>query len=217
MKKNIIKNIAFYGLIFSIASCYADIKELTHDSELKDIADYALNPSYDNNNLAPVVDYDAENDYKFDDTSYRKNINFLQNKTTSINYQDNKGQTLLMLLAERDEHNKIMKFALEKLFADLNLQNRKGQTALHFAVLAGNIFMVKLLLQYNALLDIQDHEGKTPLFYAVEKNHVEIAELLLQAGANRQLGLFENEELPQDKAHSLAMRAVFKQKHTAIS
>ena len=211
MKKIKIKNIAFYGLMVLVTTCYADVRELTHDSELKDMADYALNPRYDDDSFAPSVDYDAENDYKFDDRPYRKNINSVQNQATSINYQDNKGQTLLMLLAEKDEHNKIMKFALEQLSADSNLQNRKGQTALHFAVIAGNIFMVKLLLQHNSLLDIQDHEGKTPLFCAVEKNHVEIADLLLQAGANRKLGLFENGEAPQEKAHSLAMRAVFKE------
>lgn len=211
MKNFKIKSIVFYGIILSMSFCYPDVRELTHDSELKDMADYALNPRYDNDNFAPSVDYDAENDYKFDDKPYRKNVNFLQNQTVSINYQDTKGQNLLMLLAEKDEHNKIMKFALEQLSADPNLQNRKGQTGLHLAVSAGNIFMIKLLLQHNALLDIQDHEGKTPLFCAVEKNHVEIANLLLQAGANRKLGLFEDGELPQEKAHSLAMRAVFKE------
>ena len=154
------------------------------------------------------VDYDAENDYKFDERDFmHRDLNV---QPQSINYQDKQGKSLLMMIASKDEHKRIMKFALEQLFANPNLQDRKGRTALHYAAASGNLMMVKLLLQHDAKLDVQDYEGKTPLYFAADGNDVEIANLLLQQGAERNLGIFETGALPVDQAHTAAMKYVFK-------
>jgi|GEM_PF-1377790 len=199
-------------LILITSFAYAGTSaELTHDSELNDIANYTESPGYDNDNYTTSVDYDAETDYPFNDLPFEfkpfmKDFNL---QPQSINYQDSKGQTLLMMIAAQDNQKRIMQFTLEQLLANPNVKNRQGQTALHFAVMSGKTFVVKSLLQHNALIDVQDHEGKTPLYCAVEKNYVGIANLLLQQGADRRLGIFETGELPQDKASTPAMRMVF--------
>ena len=158
--------------------------------------------------MAPSVDYDAEDDYEFDEHNYiTKDLHL---KSRDINYQDKQGKNLLMMIALKEDQKKIMKFALEQLIANPNLQDHKGRTALHDAVMSGNLLLVKMLLQHGAKINVQDYEGITPLYLATQGNNVEIANLLLQQGANRDLGIFETGALPIDRAKTPAMRQVFK-------
>lgn len=161
----------------------------------------------DNFAQASSVDYDAETDYEFTEPTYLKDLNL---KPCNIDYQDKDGKTLLMLIASRNSQHQILKFSLEKLVASPNLQDRQGKTALHYAVMAGDIFFVNILLLHGALIDMQDHEGKTPLYYSVENNHVPITDLLIDKGANKKIGTFENGTLPEDICRSQAMRSIFK-------
>ena len=158
-------------------------------------------------NDLPDVDYDAENDYAFQEPIYRKNFNFF---SQNINYQDKNGTTLLMLLVQQDSHHNILKFVLDTLAANSNLQDHQGKTALHFAVANGNISIVNVLLSHGSNIDAQDHEGKTPLYYSVENNHVPITDLLIDKGANKKLGTFENGTLPKDICRTQAMKKLFK-------
>jgi ankyrin repeat protein len=161
----------------------------------------------DNFAQAPSVDYDAENDYEFTQPTYLKDINL---QPFNIDHQDKDGRTLLMLIAGKDSHKHILKFTLEQLLANPNLQDRQGRTALHFATESGDLFFVKLLLQHGANINAQDHEGKTPLYYGVEKNHVQIVSLLLDQGANKKIGINEDGTLPQDICKTQAMKNLFK-------
>ena len=157
---------------------------------------------------APSVDYDAENDYEFDENNYIAKDLSLESR--QINYQDKQGKSLLMMIAAKEDPKKMMKFVLEQLLANPNLQDRKGQTALHYAVISGNLFLVTMLLQHGAKINMQDYEGQTPLYLAAQGNNVQITNLLLQQGANKKLAVFETGALPIDRAKTSAMRQLFK-------
>ncbi len=74
--------------------------------------------------------------------------------------------------------------------ADVDIENYKGQTALHLAASRSfeNTPIVEKLVKAHAKLDIIDNEGLTPLHFAVQNGHGNITALLIQLGAdvNRQ-------------------------------
>ena len=51
--------------------------------------------------------------------------------------------------------------------ADVNLQDKKGYTPLHFAAQEQDLEIVRLLLDAGARVDVKDHHGNTPLAKAV--------------------------------------------------
>lgn len=65
---------------------------------------------------------------------------------------------------------------LEELLA---VKSADGKTALHYAVIAGNSDMVKLLIEQGALINAIDSNGKTALHYAAEKDDTKIFYALL--------------------------------------
>ena len=66
----------------------------------------------------------------------------------------------------------------------LNTKNIEGDTPLFFAVLKGNLEVVKLLVECGAIINIQNNSGDTPLMYAVSKGFEAIAKYLIEAGAD---------------------------------
>ena len=72
--------------------------------------------------------------------------------------------------------------------ADINLQNKDGNTALIYAIRENNIEMVKLLLlEKGADTNLQNKDGNTALIYAIRENNIEMVKLLLEQGANTNL------------------------------
>ena len=53
------------------------------------------------------------------------------------------------------------------LGADINIQNYKGKTGLHYAAKAGFLKVINLLIENGADLDALDNDGETPLFEAI--------------------------------------------------
>jgi len=75
---------------------------------------------------------------------------------------------------------------------NINAQNNKGQSPLHFCVLRKKPEMLKLLISRKAKVDIQDDRGGTPLWRAVfdykaDDIMLEIIKELLDAGADPDL------------------------------
>lgn len=77
----------------------------------------------------------------------------------------------------------IAKLLLEKGNADPNHPNFNRETALHLAVQAGSLEIVKLLLDHQAALNLRDKEGRTALHTAVNHEQQEMVETLVRAGA----------------------------------
>ena len=53
------------------------------------------------------------------------------------------------------------------LGADINIQNYKGKTGLHYAAKAGFLKVINLLIENGATVDAIDNDGETPLFEAI--------------------------------------------------
>lgn len=64
---------------------------------------------------------------------------------------------------------------------------KKGNTALHIASLAGQLDIIKLLIEYKADVNVQSSSGFTPLYMAAQENHEACVRYLLAHGANQNL------------------------------
>lgn len=103
-----------------------------------------------------------------------------------VDLGDHDGLTPLMAAAnyEGDNFLKIVNLLIQSK-ADIKLQNKNGDTALHFA--AGNNFKtdnVQALLKAGAKVDAQNALGETPLMKACQTARVDIAKVLVMNGAN---------------------------------
>ena len=61
----------------------------------------------------------------------------------------------------------------------INIKNRRRQTPLHFAAIAGNQGMLRSPLAFGANATGRDHIGFTPLLYAVQQGHLDVLSILL--------------------------------------
>ncbi|MYA98687.1 hypothetical protein F4X90_03250 [Candidatus Poribacteria bacterium] len=111
-----------------------------------------------------------------------------------INAQNHMGWPPLVYVCRGDkgEHPEDA-LRLLQLGADINVQNHKGQTALHCAAKAGFLKVINLLSEKGATIDAPDNKGETPLFEAIrstikngEKQRAAI-EALLVKGADPNL------------------------------
>ncbi|ETN85635.1 ankyrin repeat protein [Necator americanus] len=64
---------------------------------------------------------------------------------------------------------------------------RKGNTALHIASLAGQSLIVTILVENGANVNVQSLNGFTPLYMAAQENHEDVVRFLLSHGANQAL------------------------------
>lgn len=71
-----------------------------------------------------------------------------------------------------------------KCSLEVDAQDDRGRTALHWAVLSGSEAICDMLLQANAGLDIADNEGATAMHKAAEREDVQILQKMLDRGAN---------------------------------
>jgi ankyrin repeat protein len=72
---------------------------------------------------------------------------------------------------------------LLKYGANVNIQDTKGQTPLHYAISYNQAYIAERLIQTGADVNIQDTKGQTPLHYAARYNQTHIAKILLENGA----------------------------------
>lgn len=76
---------------------------------------------------------------------------------------------------------------LIKAGAKVNLTDKQGKTALHWAASVNNDKATELLLKNNAKKDAQDSKGQTPLFLASKEGSASVVKILLSSFANRKL------------------------------
>ena len=122
-----------------------------------------------------------------------------------------------LLVASRKGDCISLKTLLESI--DVNKTNKYGDTALRFAVEAGQTEAVKLLLNANADPNIANMNGDTPLMDACFEGHIDLVKELLMAGAK----YFGVQNSDTETAFSLAVRGgnqeiieLFKKKHKHI-
>ncbi|XP_020297141.1 uncharacterized protein LOC109861755 isoform X3 [Pseudomyrmex gracilis] len=94
------------------------------------------------------------------------------------------GGYALLCDAIRKKHTQVIKLLLTNGSKVNGNTDKFDNTPLHFAVLNGDIEIVKMLLDRRANVNATTWQGTTPLHYAIENKKIEIAELLLNHGAN---------------------------------
>ncbi|XP_072929732.1 L-asparaginase 1-like [Epargyreus clarus] len=68
--------------------------------------------------------------------------------------------------------------------ADVNSQNSEGRTALHEAVIKGNVPIIEYLLKNGANVHLKTRCGESPLLTAINRDDHSIIQLLMQCGAH---------------------------------
>ena len=96
---------------------------------------------------------------------------------TLVDRQDEDGFTVLMYACQRD-NLQLVQFLVEEAEVDKNVQSIKdGSTALHTAVAANRVEIVRYLLEAGANRTLVNREGKTPRQLAEERGFAEVAAL----------------------------------------
>jgi ankyrin repeat protein len=66
----------------------------------------------------------------------------------------------------------------------VNWEDGDGMTSLHWAAMAGNKTIVRILLGSKAKIESEDYTGRTALHYAAAEGHEKVVRELLRRGAN---------------------------------
>jgi len=98
-----------------------------------------------------------------------------------VNFTDSAGNTMLILAAQRGCND--IAGLLINAGADINAQNKTGETALNWAVYKDNVPLIEFLITRGADVNLGDVEGCTPLHWAVHRNNLAAAALLLEGNA----------------------------------
>ena len=81
-------------------------------------------------------------------------------------------------------HADTVRRLLTQLRVDIDKQDAKGRTLLHWQALSGNTSMVAALLAAGGAVDPRNHEGSTPLHMAASRNQFGVMHQLLSHGAD---------------------------------
>lgn len=95
------------------------------------------------------------------------------------------GRPILLAYVWRDNQK-----ATERLLAlgaDVKLQDKDGDTALHGAAETGNVEIIRMLLDKGADINAKNNQGGTPLMWAAVFGNADAVKLLLSRGANASL------------------------------
>lgn len=92
------------------------------------------------------------------------------------------GNTALMMAAYKHKQA-----AVEALLAKGAKVNQSGWTALHYAASAGDLPIMKILLDRDAVVDARAPANITPLMFAAREGQEEAVKLLLASGADASL------------------------------
>ena len=95
----------------------------------------------------------------------------------------NTGGLLPLVEAINKKYTDIAKFLVDEE-ANVNLQDKDGDTAIIVAALRGNMEILPLLKKQGADFNMRNKQGKTALMYGVYGKHSEIVRYLLKNGAN---------------------------------
>ena len=72
--------------------------------------------------------------------------------------------------------------SIQVIVLNLEDKNNLGITKLYYAVQAGDLGLVKSLIQSAASINFRDKNGQTPLYYAIERGFIKCMEVLVKHG-----------------------------------
>jgi len=124
-------------------------------------------------------------DSKLNNVNDSSNVSIIKSSET-LNIKYGK---LLLLLAKKGNEKKFLQFfqkirtLKEKILININYQDEKGNTALHYACDEGNLKIVEILLNANCNTNIKNNLNKTPLHLSTQKGYFNITKKLIEFGA----------------------------------
>lgn len=114
----------------------------------------------------------------------REGLERLVAQGADVNARTTTGKTAFMRLRARGERNPALVRLLLDHGAEVGLADRRGMTALHYALEAAGPRTVALLLEAGAVVEARDRHGRPPLAYATRRRSLELMTLLLDGGAD---------------------------------
>lgn len=105
----------------------------------------------------------------------------LDTKRADIDIQDFDGDTALSAAASNGHEDIFIFSLLLKYGANVNIQNKYGNTALIWAAINCQSDIISLLLKNGANADIKNKKGSTALFFATHRGKTEIIEMIKSA------------------------------------
>ena len=103
----------------------------------------------------------------------------IEDPQTKLNLENKYGENALMIAALRG-----LLPQAQRMVAKGAEVNKKGWTPLHYAASAGDVAMVRFLLEASAYIDAESPTGETPLMMAASRSKLEVLQLLLDEGAD---------------------------------
>ena len=94
-------------------------------------------------------------------------VHLLLNRSVDVNVQNERGLTILHLVAKKKDGQKIIQMLLDKK-VDINIKGEEGYTALHYAAEEGHLNNVKVLLKGRADESIRNNYDETAIDIAEE-------------------------------------------------
>ena len=133
------------------------------------------NTNHNSNNLSNTIDF----------------LNFNLNNNTDEIYKN------FLITAKNGDNEKFLEIleqinSLPENIKNINYQDEKGFSALHYSCDEGNFKIVVILLKANCETNIKNKEKKTPLHLAAQHGYFDISKKLIASGAL--LNIFDVEE-----------------------
>ncbi|XP_021339218.1 serine/threonine-protein phosphatase 6 regulatory ankyrin repeat subunit B-like isoform X2 [Mizuhopecten yessoensis] len=97
--------------------------------------------------------------------------------------------TTPLIMAARESRTEVAALLCQHSSSDVNLTDRQGRTALHYAACNGNDEMTAILIQGGASSNSVDEDGITPLYTACKHGHTAVVRRILLAGADKSISM----------------------------
>lgn len=179
--KYFLKNL-FYLFVFSMFSCavsagsYDDFFRAVRGDNagaVRDLIARGFDPNTrDENNQTGLL-------IALREPSPRVTQALLESPKTDVEARNSKDESPLMLAAIKGQQDIVVKLLARD--ADVN---KTGWAPLHYAASAGQLAIIKLLLEKYAFIDAQSPNGTTPLMMAAMYGSIDSVKLLLEEGAD---------------------------------
>jgi ankyrin repeat protein len=119
---------------------------------------------------------------EFSDEQFTQLATLFIEQGGNYNLTDEEGNTPLML-ACKDNREAVMSLLLQQPYLDINIKNKRGDSALQYAVIHGSVSMVQALLKY----EIEQDDLVAAFYYAMTAKKEEMIDVLRQAYSSQDL------------------------------
>eukprot|EP01100_Stratorugosa_tubuloviscum_P010773 TRINITY_DN468_c0_g1_i1.p1 TRINITY_DN468_c0_g1~~TRINITY_DN468_c0_g1_i1.p1 ORF type:complete len:765 (-),score=408.14 TRINITY_DN468_c0_g1_i1:202-2496(-) len=166
----------------SIPSKYASLKL---DSNLSSSSTSTSTTTANSSSSSSSLAADRTRREKFIKAKYLRKKFIIRNANSSNSSEISR--QLYQLISSSDDETQLVQGTVKFLAQGANINwpnaDENNTNVLHYAVAAGNLIIVELLIQNGANLSAVDSKGWTPLHYAASNDRTGCARLLLNRGA----------------------------------